>query len=133
MLSLESSLTLQPMALADSRARVMFSLSASFLCASEAVEEILVRARRSTVFGTDLLTSLLCVCGGVVWYMLLLNNCLHKGPCSGQLKNGSHLSQLNEPCTRCDKQLTRGWLGWSMSQRVPRPSPAAGDGGQAQS
>ena len=66
MLSLESSFTLHPMALADSRASVMFSLSASFLCASEADAEILVNARRSTVFGTDLLTNLLCVCGGVV-------------------------------------------------------------------
>ena len=62
MSSIESSVTLQPIALADSMANVMLSLRASLLRSSEAVADILVRARRSTVLGTALLISLLCVC-----------------------------------------------------------------------
>ena len=49
------------MARADSTVSVMFSLRSSACSAGEAEGEIRVRARRSTVFGTDLLISLLCV------------------------------------------------------------------------
>ena len=48
------------MARADSTVRVMFSLRSSACSAGEAEGEIQVRARRSTVLGTDLLISLLC-------------------------------------------------------------------------
>ena len=49
------------MARADSTVSVMFSLRSSACSAGEAEGEIRVRARRSTVFGTDLLINLLCV------------------------------------------------------------------------
>ena len=61
-LSPVDSVTRQPIARADSVVRVIFSWRASVRSEEEAVGLIRVRARRSTVFGTDLLISLLCVC-----------------------------------------------------------------------
>lgn len=95
MLSMDSSSTLQPMARADSSANVMFSFNASVLWDSDAEEDIFVKARKSTVFGTDLLTSLLLyrsVCVGVCMWSEI-NNCLYKSPCLAKCKNGYQFSQ----------------------------------------